>query len=140
MSDTVTDILETFRVIYPNNLFYVCKCTAPGGGSWYSGQKILLVQLKDGDWLAVHRLTKSWGLPMSNKDVEQKVLPFIADTKDITDSETRCNQLHDDLTSVFPDHHVNIFIYEDSWQNAYYSKGSATFTNEYGSDVCIVLS
>lgn len=47
MNTSVADIRDSLRAAYPDDLFYVTKYTGPGGCSWFHGEKILQVQLKD---------------------------------------------------------------------------------------------
>ncbi|CAF1055542.1 unnamed protein product [Rotaria sordida] len=133
-------ILDNFKATYPNDSFYVCKYKAPGGTSFYHGKKLLEIQLKDQDWLTVHKLVRSLGTNVNDNEVKQKALPIINDTIKITNYETRCDRICDNLKMIFPNHHVNVFIYGNDWQCAYHSKGKASFKKDYGSDVFIVLS
>lgn len=140
MSVCVSSIRDNLRATYPDDFFCVSKCTPPGGACWYYGTILIEAQLKDGDWLRVYRLAKSSGHRIDNNEVKQKALPFVIDTKHITNEEKRRDQLRDSLKSVFPQHHVNIFIFDRKWESAYTNKGHASFSGEYGSLVSIILT
>ncbi|CAF1036747.1 unnamed protein product [Rotaria sordida] len=140
MTVSAARLRNIFQTAYPNDYFYVCKFTAPGGSSSYEGQILLNVQLGDQDWLRVYKLSKSSGLPVNTDDIKRKAFPFVFDTKGITNNEKRRDRIRNSLRSVFPHHHIHVIIYNDAWESASSAKGSASFMNEYGSDVCVILS
>lgn len=140
MAINIQHIRNSFKAACPEGLFYVCKHAKPGGSGSYYGKYLLELELKDEDWLIVYQLSRSSGSIMDDNEVRQKVFPFIDNTRTILDITVRRDLLRDALKYVFPNHNVNIFIYEKDWQNAYYGKGSASFIDECGLDVCIVLS
>lgn len=140
MSVTAKGIRDQFHETYPSDYFYVCKFTAPGGVCGYNGNNLLDAQLDDEDWLQVYKLMESSGSKLNDDEIRQKALPFVYDTKDITDGEMRRDRLREDLKMVFPEHNVNVFLYKNKWSYASWSKGCFAFLNAYGLDVVIVLS
>lgn len=140
MNFSALSIRDSFKAAYPNDSFYVSKYKAPGGASSYHGEKLLDIQLKDDYWVRVYKLSESSGPILNDDIVKQIAYPFVHDTKGITNIDVRRDQLRDTLKSIFPDHNVNVFVYGSSWQNSHHNKGSAIFTNECRSDVCIVLN
>ncbi|CAF4183596.1 unnamed protein product, partial [Rotaria sordida] len=95
MTITPESILDSFRTIYPDDSFYICKFTPPGGSSSFYGNELLDVQLQDGDWLKIYKLSESSGSTLNDNEVRRKALPFVYDTRRVTDDETRRDRLHD---------------------------------------------
>ena len=140
MPVNLANIRDNLKEAFPDAIFYVCKYTLPGGTCSYYGKKLLRIQLDDGDWLDVYKLSDSSGYNMNDDVVKQKAFPFVYDTRNITDSEIRRDRLGAHLKNIFPDHNVNVFIYGNVFENAYHSRGNACFRNGYGSSVTVVLS
>ncbi|CAF3553043.1 unnamed protein product [Rotaria sp. Silwood1] len=104
-------------------------------------QKLLKAQLKDDyDYLEVFKLWRSSVCSMDSDEIKSKAFPFVYDTKGQTDTETRRDSLKASLQKIFPNHGMNVFIFSKSWYYRTYTKGSASFEKEYGTDVLVVLS
>lgn len=140
MAMTTNDIRDSFRMVYPNDLFYVCKHASSRGASSYYGSLLLYVELYKGDYLSVYKLSRSLGPIMSSDEIKQKAFAFIYDTRNITNDVLRRDQLRRSLRPLFPKHNVNVFIFDKHWDCASYDRGNAVFKYQYGSDVCVVLS
>ncbi|CAF1430642.1 unnamed protein product [Rotaria sp. Silwood1] len=140
MPVTAESITGNFQKAYPNDALYVCKFRTSGGYGLFYGTQLLNVQLENKDWLTVFKLEKSSAVSIDDDIVKQKAFPFVYDTKGIIDNEARCVRLRNSLKTVFSNHYVNIFIYNEAWEYNGLASGFAEFRNEYGSDVCIVLS
>ncbi|CAF2786702.1 unnamed protein product [Rotaria sp. Silwood2] len=140
MPSTTARIRDNLETAYPNDIFFVCKFAAPGGASSYEGQVLLNQQLEDGDWLRIYKLSKSSGPMMNNVIVKHIAFPFVYDTKGIINNEARREILHHSLKTLFPHHNVNVIIFNEPWESASCAKGCVSFINEYGSDVCVILS
>jgi hypothetical protein len=139
---TVTDetIVNNFRTAYPNESILIYKYRAPGGTGIFHGVKLLEVKLHNEEWLTIYKLKKSSGTYMNSDDIKFKAFPFICDTQSETDPNKRRDKLKTSLKNVFPNHHVNVFIFCKNWTGSSYSCGATSFRGEYGSDVDIVLS
>ena len=77
---------------------------------------------------------------MNSDIIKAKAFPFVYDTRSITNDSIRRDRLFASLANIFPDHNVNVFIFNNTWSRSCCSKGSAAFKNEYGSTIDIVLS
>ncbi|CAF1459899.1 unnamed protein product, partial [Rotaria sordida] len=55
--------------------------TPPGGSSSFYGNELLDVQLQDGDWLKIYKLSESSGSTLNDNEVRRKALPFVYDTR-----------------------------------------------------------
>ncbi|CAF0976549.1 unnamed protein product [Rotaria sp. Silwood1] len=140
MPHTTSRIIDKLQAAYPNDIFYVCKFSPPGGASSYEGQLLLNVPLQDGDWLRIYKLSQSSGPPVNNDIVKHIAFPFIYDTKSITNDEARVKRLCHSLQTLFPLHHVNVIVFNEPWESSSCAKGCVSFMKEYGSDVCVILS
>ncbi len=133
--------MENYKKAYPSDTFVVHKYTSPGGCGLYRGHHLLRIQLVDNDWLDVYKLKQSSGSVLNSDEIKSKAFPFIFDTKGQTDNAKRRDSLNDSLKNLFPNYNVNVFIFEKQWSESMSNiKGSASFTNEYGSDVHIILN
>ncbi|UJR24097.1 hypothetical protein I4U23_027064 [Adineta vaga] len=140
MTVTAQSIFDTFRKANPDDSILVYKFTAPGGTGNFFGNQLLHINLNGDEWLKAYKLSKSSGSYMNPDEIKAKAFPFIYDTRSITDTTRRRDILKNNLKIVFPDHYVNVFIFNKGWSRNNRSKGATAFKKEYGSDVDIVLS
>ena len=140
MDVTVETVIENFKKAYPSDTFLVYISSGGGTTSFY-GTCLLHVKLDGEQWLDVFKLSQSSGISMTGEDVKAKAFPFVYDSKSESDVTIRRDILRNRLKSVFPNHHVNIFVCTTGWRrNSSNIKGSAFFQKEYGSTVDIILS
>lgn len=137
----IDEVLASFQRAYPDDTILIYRFKNAGGNSFY-GDCLVNIQLHDGYYLRIYKLSKSSGESLSSDDIRIKAFPFVYDTKKEIDHNKRQNILEEKLRPLFPDHYVNIFIVNDSdWlQRSYNTKGISFFKEEYGSDVDIVLN
>lgn len=142
LSVTADLLMENYHKAYPTSTLVIYKYAAPGGSSTCRGNLLSHIQLIDQDWLDIYKLTKSSELMMMTSDeIKSKAFPFVFDTKSETDSEKRCENLYESLNNTFPNYNVNVFVFKNNWSGSMTNtKGSVTFTKEYGSDVVIILN
>jgi hypothetical protein len=140
MAVTARSIFDNFSKAHPEDSILVYKFTTPGGASYYFGTQLLNINLGGSEWLRAYKLSESHGFYMNSDVIKSKAFPFVYDTRSITDSERRRTVLRDSLKNIFPNHYVNVFIFDGAWSRNNLSKGAVAFMNEYGSDVDIVLS
>ena len=140
MASSPQSIKENFMKAYPNDLILVYKYTPPGGAGSYNGTKLLETKVQSGETLKAFKLTRSGGPNMNSDEIKAKAFPFVYDTRSITNDERRRDLLQASLKNIFPNHNVNVFIFNDGWSRSCCSKGSVAFKNEYGSTIDIVLS
>ncbi|CAF3997721.1 unnamed protein product [Rotaria sp. Silwood1] len=131
MPVTAESITGNFQKAYPNDALYVCKFRTSGGYGLFYGTQLLNVQLENKDWLTVFKLEKSSAVSIDDDIVKQKAFPFVYDTKGIIDNEARCVRLRNSLKTVFSNHYVNIFIYNEAWEYNGLASGFADATNKY---------
>ncbi|CAF0833320.1 unnamed protein product [Adineta steineri] len=134
-------IVESFKQAFPNDTIVAYKFKS--GGAWLCyGTRLLRVNLKDGYWLQIHKLSKSAGNYVTSDEIKSTANSFINKTKGEVDNIKRRDILWNELKNAFPSHYVNIFIFDDNdWtRNGQNTKGSAYFEKNYGSEVSIVLT
>lgn len=134
-------IKKTFQEVFPNDAILVYRSTTGGWGR-FIGQKLLGVQLKDGYWLEIFKVSQSSGEIMTSAEIKAKADGLITETKSETDKVKRRDILHEKLKALFPNHNVHVFLFGDSlWSRSTHSnKGAAYYEKDYGSEVDIVLS
>ncbi|CAF4095560.1 unnamed protein product [Adineta steineri] len=134
-------IVESFKQAFPNDIIVAYKFKS-GGAGWFYGTRLLRVNLKDGYWLQIYKLSKSAGNYVTSDEIKSTANSFINKTKGEVDNIKRRDILWNELKNAFPSHYVNIFIFDDSdWtRNGQNTKGSAYFEKNYGSEVDIVLT
>ena len=137
---SATDIVDAFKKAFPDDTI-LAHTFKSGGASSFTGEKLVDVQLKSEEWLRIFKLSRSSASYLSGDEIKVKVFPFVYDTKNINDSERRRDILKDKLKILFPQHNVNLFIFNGScWsRSSNNTKGIAFFEKEYGSEVDIVL-
>ena len=134
-------IIANFKRAYPNDSIVAYEFKSGGAGS-FSGEQLLDISLNNGSFLKVFKLSKSSGVSMDSDQIKVKAFPFVYETTHITDGARRRDILKNKLGAMFPNHNVNVFIFNDSnWsRNNINTKGSTYFEKSYGSEVDVVLT
>lgn len=139
-STDVKTIRDNFRSIEHDGLFYVAEFKRPGGEGSFYGRQLMMVPISNERWLMAFQLFSRNKTTINDATVQQKAFPFVYDTKSMTNNQERANSLANSLRPIFPEHYVNIFIYNGNWNDSFNGKGSANFSREYGSNVHIILT
>ncbi len=116
-----------------NNIFL----TVPQVRCSYNGKTIM-----DFGGYRVYSLNCSSGASISNDEVKQQSFCWVYESKHITNQAQRREFLFEKIKHNFPNHNVNVFVYNPSDSLDYYftkSKGMAFFDRTYGDAVLIVL-
>jgi hypothetical protein len=135
------DIMVNFKKAYPNDTIVAYKFKSGGRGS-FSGEKLLNVTLNDGYTLRIYKLRKSSGAHVNADEIKVKAFPFVYESRNMIDTAQRRDILNNKLTSMFPNHNVTVFIFNDSnWsRQSNNTKGITYFEKGYGSEVDVILS
>jgi hypothetical protein len=138
---TANDIKANFMRAYPTDSIVVYKFKSGGFGS-YNGEKLLDVTLDNGYNLRIYKLLKSSGAHMNTEEIKAKALPFIYESRNMIDDGQRHTILQNKFKTMFPNHYVNVFIFNGSdWaRQSNNTKGSIYFEKDYDSEVDVVLN
>ncbi|CAF1508829.1 unnamed protein product [Adineta ricciae] len=138
---STTYIIAKFHEVFPNDTIVAYKYKS-GSAEWFYGTKLLDLQLKDDYWLRIIKFSTSVGESMTTDHVQLRATPYILKTKAETDGSKRRDILRDELKTAFPNHFVNVFIYNDNdWtRSSRNAKGTAYYEKNYGTEVDIVLT
>lgn len=140
MAVTAREIRDRFLKAYPDELIVVYRYAAPGGCCSCLGIQLLGINLGGNEWLDMFKLHKSAGACVNEEEITSKAHPFVYETRDIRDHRRRRDILKNNLKNVFPNHYVHIFLFKARWTRSSQNKGAASFRNDYGHDVDIILS